>query len=131
MPRVHCPSCGSSRIFRARYEGVGELLRLTPLRPYGCRNCQKRFVDWSRHGKLFGTWRGKLMKLALSLSASCPTCRARDLEPVSNRQMHERGMRRVFSLLHIPAYRCRKCNRKFYKLRHHIRHTPRMKAKSH
>lgn len=123
MPGVRCPHCGSSRIYRDRYQGLKEFLRFSPFRPYGCRNCHKSFASLSRRFQIFN-WQGGLGRIILALSAACPRCYSRELERISPRRLHGGFGNRVLQLLRVPAYRCAKCKREFFKLRCHIRYTP-------
>src|SRR5580658_5088317 len=85
---MQCPHCGCTRIFRDRYQGANEWLRLTPFRPYGCRECLHRFINWRYKGVAGDTIGRRLLRLFLIFSAACPGCRARELERVNRRSIH-------------------------------------------
>lgn len=117
MGRVHCPACGSSRVFRDRRRGLAEFLRFTPFRPYACRECQRRFYGFSRRRNILSRLRAGLDRWAWSMSAACPYCHARELRRTSGRHIHSGRLRRVFRFLRVPAYRCLRCGNRFFKLR--------------
>jgi ribosomal protein L37AE/L43A len=122
MARIRCPKCGSKRVYRDRYRGFNELLRLTPLRPYGCRDCMHHFAGLSRKLRVLRHLRSAWMRVVLSFSASCPNCYAREVERISARLMHGGSVRKAFRILHVPAFRCLKCGKKFFKLTYHVRY---------
>jgi transposase-like protein len=121
---MHCPRCGNSRVFRDRYQGVNEFLRFTPFRPYGCRDCLHRFVSWRRKGAFFATLQRNLLRLFLVFSAACPGCHAREVERVNPQSLRGSSGRVAARLLGFPAYRCKKCGKKFFKFRWHVRYSP-------
>jgi len=63
------------------------------------------------------------MRLVLVFSASCPNCRAREVERIKAASVHGTVGRSLARLLHFPAYRCQKCGKKFFKFSWHIRYS--------
>jgi ssDNA-binding Zn-finger/Zn-ribbon topoisomerase 1 len=121
---MQCPRCGHTRIFRDSYKGNHEWLRLTPFRPYGCRECLHRFISWRRRDAVGGTIRQNLLRPFLVFSAACPGCHSRELERINGRSIRYSLWRTLAHLLGFPAYRCAKCGKKFFKFRWHVRYTP-------
>lgn|GEM_PF-5779557 len=119
-----CPKCGSSRIFRDSYKGNHEWLRFTPFRPYGCRECLYRFVSWRRKGALTAAMRQKLLRFLLVFSAACPNCRSREVVRINPRTLRGTVRRALARALGFPAYQCRKCGKKFFKFRWHVKYAP-------
>jgi ssDNA-binding Zn-finger/Zn-ribbon topoisomerase 1 len=121
---MECPRCGHTRIFRDSYKGRNEWLRLTPFRPYGCRECLHRFISWRRKGAIRSDIKRRLLRLVLIFSASCPSCYSRELQRVNPRSIHGSIWRGLARTLGFPAYRCAKCGKKFFKFRWHVRYAP-------
>ena len=121
---MQCPRCGHSRIFRDSYKGYNEWLRLTPFRPFGCRDCLHRFISWRRKGAFGSSVKRNLLRLVLVFSAACPGCHSRELERVNGRTIRASVGRTLARLLGFPAYRCLKCGKKFFKFRWHVRYAP-------
>jgi DNA-directed RNA polymerase subunit RPC12/RpoP len=121
---MQCPSCGHTRVFRDRYQGANEWLRFTPFRPYGCRDCLRRFIGWRRKGAFFSRVKRILLRLVLVFSAACPGCHSRDVARINGRSVRGSAARSLARFLGLPAYRCMKCGKKFFKFRWHVRYAP-------
>jgi uncharacterized protein with PIN domain len=77
---------------------------LLSLRPWRCDICQKRFYAWS-------------VPLAFARYAHCSHCGNLDLQRISREHVDKGELRWLMRLLHIRAYRCGKCRRRFFSLR--------------
>ena len=121
---MHCPRCGHSRVYRSKYEGYKEWLRITPFRPYGCRDCHHQFVTWRHKGAILASLQRQVLRLFLVFAASCPMCRSRELVRIKAQSVQGTPGRTVARRLGFPAYRCEKCGKKFFKFSWHVRYSP-------
>ena len=106
-----CPRCQSDHCRRSKRRGLREhFLGLSRVRPWRCRNCEKRFFGW-------------VVPVNYVQYAHCDLCGNLDLQRVSSNHVSEGSLAWLGRLLHLPAYRCDPCRHRFFSLRRpsHIR----------
>ena len=100
-----CPKCHSGVCRRSRRRGIADqVLGLVGLRPWRCKTCEARFHAWQ-------------VARAHVFYAHCSRCGNFQLRQISRDHVDSGwfvGLRRA---LHIPAYRCEPCRRRFFSLR--------------
>lgn len=99
-----CPYCYSGSCRRSRRRGLEDYLAtLVRLRPWRCRDCEKRFYAWS-------------VPVSLVQFVHCPQCGNFDLERIGTDHVHT-GASWLGRLLGLPGYRCDPCRFRFFSLR--------------
>lgn len=74
------------------------------LRPWRCRSCNLRFFAW-------------VVPIQYVLYAHCARCGNLDLQRVPGDRVTDELFAVPKRLLHIPAYRCEPCRKRFFSLR--------------
>lgn len=100
-----CPSCGYHDCVRSQRKGLLDgLATIATFRPWRCMKCKRRFyarrVAWD-----------------LMRHTNCPRCGNLELRHITNERVEKGGLRWLFRLLGVPAYRCDPCRMKFFSVR--------------
>jgi hypothetical protein len=100
-----CPHCHGGSCRRSQRRGVRDRFwSLFGLRPWRCRTCNERFYAW-------------LVPAEYVILVHCSRCGNLDLQRVSRERVTGDIFSGVKRLLHVPAYRCDPCRRRFFSLR--------------
>jgi hypothetical protein len=103
-----CPRCYGEDCRRSHREGSRDfLLGVAGLRPWRCRDCEKRFFAWA-------------VPVPHAHYAHCRHCGNLGVKRIS-REYVTGPFAGMWRKLRLPAYRCATCRHKFFSIRRHFR----------
>ena len=120
MPRTVCPQCGSSRVARKHYQGLGVFKPINPYRPYTCRDCHHDFSALWRGSSVVRTLENVIHRTGLLWTAACPRCLSADVRRTNARGVQGGWGAKIARLSFIPAYRCNACRNQYFALRRQV-----------
>jgi hypothetical protein len=102
-----CPCCQHISCRRSHRRGFRDYaVGITGLRPWRCRECNARFFAWA-------------VPFPYQKYAHCSQCGNLEVNRISG-DLADGRLRFLWKRLHIPAYRCAPCRKKFFTIRHRM-----------